>query len=141
MYYSYAYFVLHGDDFDPDEVTQRLKLTPTKKYRKGEKGEYIPITRHSHWSYSSEQKEGAIDIDELVLQAIEKFVGKEEEILSIKEEYNLSSTLEIVLWIDMNEETSTPYIGHDLKVIDFLHKTRTKTDVDIYRYNSNESVP
>ena len=74
------------------------------------------------------------------MQALEKFIGKEKEILSIKNEYNLSSTLEIVLWIDMNEETSSPYLGHDLAVIDFLYKTRTETDVDIYRFNSNEST-
>ena len=39
------------------------------------------------------------------------------------------------MYIDTNEKQSTPALGHDLKTIEFLY--RTKTDVDIYRFNSS----
>jgi hypothetical protein len=46
--------------------------------------------------------------------------------------------LEIVLYIDVNEEASAPSLGHDLRTINFLYRTQTRTDVDIYRYDSRE---
>jgi hypothetical protein len=37
--------------------------------------------------------------------------------------YNLESVLEIVMYIDTDEKQSTPVLGHDLKVIEFLYRT------------------
>ena len=37
---SYVYFALTGDNFDTDEVTNRLGITPTDSWRKGDKGKY-----------------------------------------------------------------------------------------------------
>lgn len=54
----------------------------------------------------------------------------------MKEQYSLDTVLEIVMYIDINEEESTPFLGHSIDVIDFLYRTRTTTDLDIYRYNS-----
>ncbi|RYE55513.1 MAG: AsmA family protein [Sphingobacteriales bacterium] len=52
--------------------------------------------------------------------------------------FDLTSTLEIVLYIDENDEVSTPVIGQDLHTIEFLFRTNTETDVDIYKFNSIE---
>ena len=75
-------------------------------------------------------------VDTLVDEIVTKLFDKIEIINELKNEYNLNSVLEIVLYIDMNEEQFTPALGHDLKVIEFLHRTQTITDVDIYRFNS-----
>ena len=40
--------------------------------------------------------------------------------------------------VDTNPDQSTPSLGHDLETIGFLYKTRTKTDIDIYRFNSKD---
>ena len=46
---------------------------------------------------------------------------------------------QIVMYIDINEEKSTSALGHDLRIIEFLYKTNTVTDVDIYRFDSREN--
>lgn len=135
---SYVYFALKGDDFDPDEVTKQLAILPTEAKRKGEAGRYIPKLRQSFWKYSSDQVENALDIDALVEQVLQKLRGKEQAILSLKKRLNLTSVLQIVLWIDTNQEVSSPFLGHDISTIRFLHETATTTDLDIYRYDSSE---
>jgi hypothetical protein len=132
---SYVYFALKGDDFDPVVITDRLKIKPSKFWRKGDKGRYIEKQKFSNWQLNSEGIE-KIEIDNLVNEIIIKLNKKIDIINGLKKELGLESVLEIVLYIDTNEEETTPSLGHDLKTIDFLYKTRTITDIDIYRFDS-----
>ncbi len=75
-------------------------------------------------------------VDRLVDEVIGQLFDKIEIINELKNQFNLDSVLEIVMYVDTNEEQSTPALGHDLKTIEFLYRTQTKTDVDIYRFNS-----
>jgi hypothetical protein len=43
------------------------------------------------------------------------------------------------MYVDTNEEQWTPALGHDLRTIEFLYKTKTITDVDIYKFNSRHN--
>ncbi|RYD83309.1 MAG: DUF4279 domain-containing protein [Sphingobacteriales bacterium] len=135
---SYVYFALQGDDFDPEEISKALDINPSDSYRKNENGKYPspPFRKHTLWKWSTEKGKEPILIDNLVTEVIDKFKGKEYIINELKAKFNLWSVLEIVLYIDINEEISTPALGHDLETIEFLYKTQTVTDVDIYRYNS-----
>ncbi|MFB6320845.1 DUF4279 domain-containing protein [Saccharicrinis sp. FJH54] len=135
---SYVYFALKGDDFDPHLITERIGIKPTSSFQKGDKGEYNPKLKFSCWKLSTERGKEPIEIDNLVTEIIDQLFDKIELINALKKELNLNSVLEIVLEIDTNPEKSTPALGHDLKTIEFLHRTRTITDVDIYRYNSSE---
>ncbi len=72
-------------------------------------------------------------------EVIDKFGDKVEVINKLKYDYQLTSVLEIVMYIDVNTEESTPALGHNLKTIEFLYQTQTVTDVDIYRYDSAET--
>jgi hypothetical protein len=71
-----------------------------------------------------------------VKEVVAKLEGRVDMIAELKKQFELESTLQIVLYIDMNEEKSTPTLGHDIRTISFLYATQTETDVDIYRYNS-----
>lgn len=133
---SYVYFALKGDDFDPQIITQYLEIVPTNSWRKGDKGTYKPRMDFSSWELSTEKGQEPILIDKLVTNIVNALFDKIETINKLKKEMNLNSVLEIVMDIDMNEEMSTPALGHDLKTIEFLYKTQTITDVDIYRFNS-----
>jgi len=137
MIASYAYFVLEGQGFDPNEITNYLNTKPSEKKRKGKKGKYIPKLKYTSWECTSQKLVGQLNINFLVNQVLAKLRGKEKDIVLLKEKLKLTSVLRIVLWIDIDEEKSTPYIGHDLPTIEFLHKTQTTTDIDIYRYNSS----
>ena len=136
---SYVYFALQGDNFDPDEVTIALGIEPTDSWKKGDKGQYILNQKYSCWKWSTGKGKEAIFIDTLVGEVIERLKDKVEVINNLKEKHNLTSVLEIVMYIDTNSEESTPALGHDLKTIEFLYLTQTTTDVDIYRYNSAEA--
>ncbi len=133
---SYVYFALTGDNFDTDEVTNRLGITPTDSWRKGDKGQFKPILGFTSWILSTDKGQEYFQIDKLVDEIIFKLFDKIEIINDLKREFQLNSVLEIVLYIDTNEDSSTPALGHDLRTIEFLYRTGTTTGVDIYRFNS-----
>ena len=133
---SYVYFALEGDDFDTEEVTNRLGITPTNSSRKGDKGIYKSALDFACWKLSTDKGKEYIQIDNLVDEIVSQLFAKIEIINELKCDFKLISVLEIVLYIDTNEDNSTPALGHDLKTIEFLYRTGTKTDVDIYRFNS-----
>ena len=133
---SYVYFALTGDNFDTDEVTNRLGIRPTNSWRKGDKGFYKSALEFAMWELSTDKGKEYILIDNLVDEIVSKLYNKIEIINDLKKQFQLNSVLEIVLYIDTNEDNSTPALGHDLKTIEFLYRTQTKTDVDIYRFNS-----
>jgi hypothetical protein len=72
-------------------------------------------------------------VDEIISRLNDKI----DIINQLKDEFQLDSVIEIVLYIDTNPYQSTPAIGHDLNTIEFLYRTKTKTDIDIYRFNSS----
>ena len=133
---SYVYFALTGDDFDPQEITDYLGIEPSEKWKKGDKGKYNPLLKYSSWKLSTEKGKGYIEIDKLVNEIVELLFDKIEKINKLKQKLKLNSVLEIVMDIDINPEQSTPALGHNLKTIEFLYKTQTETDIDIYRFNS-----
>lgn len=133
---TYVYFALTGDNFDSQIVKERIGVTPTEKWNKGDKGKHIPTIDYSCWKLSTDKGKENIMVDSLVDEVIGQLFDKIEIINELKYQFDLDSVLEIVMYIDTNEEQSTPALGHDLKKIEFLHRTQTKTDVDIYRFNS-----
>ena len=136
---TYVYFALTGDNFDPQVVTERLGVFPTEKWKKGEKGKYKPTLDYSCWKFSTDKGTEYLWVNKLVDEIINNLFDKIEIINELKKEFNLHSVLEIVMYIDTNEEESTPALGHDLKTMEFLHRTQTVTDVDIYRFNSTSN--
>ncbi len=135
---SYVYFALKGDSFDPKEITRRIGIEPSDSKREGDVGEYNSSVKYSYWKVSTEKGKEYFEIDKLVNEVISALYDKIEIINEVKNQFQLESVLEIVLDIDINPEISTPAIGHDLKTIEFLFKTNTVTDIDIYRFNSRE---
>ncbi len=133
---SYVYFALRGDDFDPKTITNKIGLEPTTSWRKGDRGRYNADWKYSCWQLSTEKGKEYIEIDKLVDEIISKLIDKVDIINELKKELYLDSVLEIVLDIDTNPDRPTPALGHDLKTIEFLNRTKTITDVDIYRFNS-----
>jgi hypothetical protein len=136
---SYVYFAFKGD-FNPDKITERIGVNPTAIWRKGEiSNRFEREHKFSLWELSTEPGKEALDMDKLVKELIDQLKGKEDLICKIKSEFGANSILQIKMDIDMNEESSTPFVGHDNETIEFLYKTSTETDVDIYRYNSKEN--
>lgn len=133
---SYVYFALEGDSFDTTEITNRIGISPTDSWRKGDKGKYKTILEFTSWKLSTDKGREYLQIDNLVDEIVSKLYDKIEIICELKKQFSLNSALVIVLWIDTNEDNSTPSLGHDFKTIEFLYRTESTTSVDIYRFNS-----
>ncbi|WP_324680293.1 DUF4279 domain-containing protein [Hymenobacter sp. GOD-10R] len=131
---SYVYFAFRGD-FNPIELTVRLGIEPTTTWKRGE-GRYPSQRKSACWQLETARGKEPVLIDKLVAEVIAKLEDKAELILQLKQEFRLDSVLEIVLFVDMNEEASPPALGHDVRTINFLARTQTRTDVDLYRYDS-----
>jgi len=134
---SRVYFALSGDDFAPSIITKKIGINPTTSWQKGEAGKYNPKLEFSNWEISTQAGKEEIWIDKLVTEIVLLLKEKTKIINDLKKEFKLDSVLAIILYIDINEEKSTPALGHNLETIEFLHNTNTITDVDIYRYDSN----
>lgn len=133
---SRVYFALKGENLKPAEITVRLGIEPTTTWQKGDKGQYTSQLKFSSWQLETEEGKEPLWIDQLVTAVIAKLEDRAETILQLKQEFGLESVLAIVLYVDVNEDESTPALGHDLRTINFLYRTQTRTDVDIYRYDS-----
>jgi len=124
-----VYFKLVGDDFDPEEVTQALGVNPTTAKRKGE-----PRPKYSHWSLSSgEVIDDYIDVYDMASEVVSKLSHLKDEINDIKSKLDLEAELQVVLWITTDDSVSTPAIGFDIDVIDFLSSVGANIDIDTYR--------
>jgi hypothetical protein len=77
--YSYVYFAFKGEDFDPAEITRRLRIQPTKEWRKGDKGCYNPQLKFACWEWQTGKE--AVFIEELVQEVVARFEGKKKRLL------------------------------------------------------------
>lgn len=126
---GYVYFALKGDDLEPDMITKALGIEPTRVMRKGN-----PIPKCSSWEVSTEKIVAEyIDIFAMSKQVVAFLEHKADEIGRLVQEYNLHAVLEVVLWISINDTISTPAIGFEREVIEFLYKTGAVIDIDTYR--------
>jgi len=128
-----VYFAFDGDDFDPDVVTKLLGIEPSYIKRKGER---IPgkIPKRSSWVLSTEDvKSEYVDIYDMSTQIINQLKPKKAQIIELKNKYELSTRLQVVLAIAMSEEISTPAIGFEIDTVTFLGEVGAFIDVDSYR--------
>lgn len=132
---SYVYFAFHGDEFDPEIITSELGISPSDSWEKGDLSKYIQQRKYSCWKLTSTMDE-LLDMDKLVHEVLTQLSKKTEQINKLKKQLSLDTLLQVVMYVDFDDEMSTPFIGHDLETIDFLYKTKTKTDIDIYKYHS-----
>ncbi len=118
-----------GDDFDPDELSNFIGLAPTKAKKKA-----YPIPKKTYWQLSTETVENEIvDIYKMSSSLIKTIKPYTEKIIEAKQKFNLESYLQVVLWITTDESKSTPIIGFETDVIDFLHEVQASIDIDTYR--------
>lgn len=123
-----VYFKLVGE-FDPDIVTKELGIEPTRVKRKGS-----PMPKYDAWHYSQGKATADfIDIYEMSSKLIETLDPKANAIVEVIKKHKLIAELQVVLWITMNDEISTPTIGFEQNVIQFLSKVGASIDIDTYR--------
>jgi hypothetical protein len=124
---NYLYFSFDSDYFDTDVVTAQLGIEPTSLMIKND-----PVPKSTSWKFQIEVGQ-EIDLETPLEKLVTLFENKTEEINRLKKELGLTSRLQFVIDIDINPEASTPYFGLNKRTINFLSKTETEVDFDVYK--------
>ncbi len=124
----YAYFRITGD-FDPDIITERLGLIPYKYWKIGDKRRNGTLYDFASWEIGRCEQYDVLTENQ-IHKTIAPLVDKVELLNEIRNEFNVTFTLEIVPTIYV--DNASPCLAPSLKVIDFCHATRTEIDIDLY---------
>ncbi len=129
-----VYFALDGDDFDPDDVTAFLGIEPTSVKCKGSR---IPgkVPVNNSWELSTDQiVDEYIDIYKMSTEIVSQLIPKQELISEAIRRFNLSTRFQVVLWFSSDSEQSTPAIGFEKEIVEFLGRVGAFVDIDTYRH-------
>jgi|TARA_B110000908_G_C10059982_1_gene360154 hypothetical protein len=124
---NYLYFSFDAEYFDTEKVTEELNIEPTSVMIKKE-----PVPKSTAWKYQIDAG-NEIDLETYLAKLIDIFQPKVGIINRLKENYNLTTRIQFVIDIDINPESSTPYFRLNKRTIDFLNKTGTEVDFDLYK--------
>jgi hypothetical protein len=121
---------MFGDDLPIDAVTEKLKVTPTETFTKGD---IIPtrsktIRNETSWELGTGYQ-NYLDVNEQLHQIVDKLQHKTSIINEFKNAYSLDCKLFIVIKI---EKGITPSLYLDKKIIKFASSIDAEIDVDLY---------
>jgi len=122
-------FRIVGDEFEPETITEKLQLMPSKTWRKGDKirqGERL--RDYSSWGLCTEYEE-TYSVNDQINKILEIFKPKMGELLYLKESLKLDYKIEVVINIESNE---TPAIYLDKDIIQFCNSADVSLDFDLY---------
>jgi len=91
-----------------------------------------PVPRTTSWNYQLDAR-ADIDLEPYLERLLGVFESKVDTINRLKEQFELETRLQFVIHIDIDPDASTPYFGLNGRVIDFLGRTRTEVDFDLYK--------
>ncbi|WP_409292788.1 DUF4279 domain-containing protein [Peribacillus sp. SCS-37] len=126
-----AAFILIGEDFPIDDVTERLGLKPSVSYRRGDRipnRSSVRFRKETCWALETGY-EASLDVNIQLHTIINQIQGKADLIKAIKAEYSLDCKFEIVIII---EDGDTPAFYLDKEILAFAAGIGTELDVDLY---------
>ena len=124
---NYLYFSFDAEFFDTEIVTNGLKIEPTSVMIKKDQ-----FPKSTSWEYRIDAGSN-IDLEIHLEKLIDIFENKIDEIKQLKEKLKLETRLQFVIDIDINPDSSTPYFRLNKRTIDFLGRTGTEVDFDLYK--------
>ena len=130
-----TYFAIVGD-FEPEAITGILGLSPNKSWGKNDLRKDGKPYGFANWEYGLCQEYDSY-VEKQMEKTIEDLITKINELNKIRDSYDVQFYLNVVPHTYVND--IAPCLAPSLKVIDFCHDTRTKIDIDLYIYSSNET--
>jgi hypothetical protein len=127
---NYLYFSFDAELFDSELITTEMGIDPTMVIRKKD-----IVPKSTSWKYKIEIG-NEINLEIHIEKLIDIFEPKIEIINRLKKEFNLETRLQFVIDIDINPDTSTPYFGLNKRTINFLGKTETEVNFDLYKVDT-----
>ncbi len=130
----YTYFKIVGD-FNPDDVSELLNLTPEKTWKIGDLRRNGSKYDFALWEIGK-CTEYDVEVGNQMRKTISVLQDKISLLNQIREQNDVSFVLEVVPTIYVDD--TNPCLAPSLDVIDFCHATRTDIDIDLYVYDSND---
>ena len=131
----YTYFKIVGN-FNPDEVSALLNLTPEESWKIGDFRRDGTKYEFANWKIGK-CAEYDVYVENQMRKTIALLLDKIATLNQIREENDVEFFLEIVPSIYVDD--INPCLAPPLDVIDFCHATRTQIDIDMYLfYSENE---
>ena len=132
----YTYFKIVGD-FNPDEVSALLNLTPEKTWKIGDLRRNGTKYDFALWEIGR-CTEYDVEVENQMRKTIAVLQDRIPLLNQIRENNHVSFYLVIVPSIYVDD--IQPCLAPSLEVIDFCHATRTQIDIDLYVYDSKEDI-
>ncbi|GAA0332868.1 DUF4279 domain-containing protein [Morganella psychrotolerans] len=127
-----AEFSIYGDDFNPDEITELLGISPMEVNLKGTiNGTRKRPSTETNWSIYT-RKEESYDVKEQTRKIISILNDKVIILNEIKKKYNISFMLSLLIEVENGEKPAiywTPETNY------FLGSIGAESSVDIYIYS------
>ncbi|MCU7526760.1 MAG: DUF4279 domain-containing protein [Ignavibacteria bacterium] len=122
-----TYFTLYGNDFDPEDISKELNLTPDNIWRKGDRiGNSILFYKEYGWEIRTKREE-TLEIEPQINEIIKIIEPKTDTIIQLMEKYGLSAELSCFVLHDHEDERPVLYINKDL----MKKISRLNCDLDI----------
>jgi hypothetical protein len=131
----YTYFKIVGD-FNPDDVTELLRLTPEKSWKIGDLRRDGTPFDFALWEFGR-CAEYDIEVDKQMHKTIAPLQDKIRLLNQFRETHDVDFVLEIVPTVYAGD--ITPCLAPSLDVMDFCHATRTELDIDLYVCDSTDT--
>ena len=128
----YTYFRIVGN-FNPDDVSALLNLTPEESWKIGDLRRNGTKYEFASWRIGK-CAEYDVYVENQMKKTISMLLDKIATLNQIREENDVEFFLEIVPSIYVDD--INPCLAPPLDVIDFCHATRTKIDMDLYLFDS-----
>lgn len=127
-----VYLDLTGDDFDVNKITECLNVEPNKVHVKGKTLRMDnTLMTFSSWKFGVYDPVPSYDINEHLYYLLETFQNKSDQILFLKEKYNLKATVCICIEI---LGTQSPAIYFEKDILNFIHSIQAEIDIDLYAF-------
>lgn len=124
-------FKITGDIYSVNDLTDNLKVMPSKSWVKGDIIAKNGKERgYTCWAYSTGYEE-SYDINTQLKKIYETFFNKRNELIELKEKYNLNFSIDIVIKVEKGE---VPAMHLDKELIEFAYFIDATYDFDMYIY-------
>ena len=130
----YTYFKITGN-FEPDDITRALGLSPDEAWRIGDMRRTGTQFDFAMWRYGL-CEEYDVMVEEQMMATIRDLVPKTAELRAIKQQYDVTFTLVIVPALYPYDGEPTPRLAPGREVVAFCHETETDIDIDLYLYDA-----
>jgi Domain of unknown function (DUF4279) len=132
---TYAYFLLDGVDLDPEEITRKVGIVPTKTFLKGDRIHPKGSRTHdrSGWQVRSNLEQSVDDLDAHIRSVLDKLkTGWQPLIELIEQSQQYDAWINCVMYYTPEESGTGSGFHFDRAILEEIHQLKAEIDFDLY---------